>query len=129
MAHPFLNCLPAHARPKLSRDPRGVQVVDPYYDPQTAENSVIYLPVNDTPADVPGPNKPEWSRRAGKYTGTFIGGSSEVKVSSKNGYLYINDELKLTELEPDFFVTADEEAVIFKGEQLTVGNKLYFKKK
>jgi CubicO group peptidase (beta-lactamase class C family) len=105
--------------------PKGVQIFDSYYDVQTAENSVIYLPVNETPADPRGLNKPEWSRRVGKYAGTFIGGGSEAKVSLKNGYLYLNGELKLTEIKPDFFVTADVEAVIFKGEQLSVGNLLY----
>ena len=109
--------------------PKGVQIFDPYYDPQTAENSVIYLPVNDTPADRRGLQKPEWSRRAGRYAGTFIGASNEVKVSLENGYLYLNGELRLTELRPDFFLTADGEAVIFKGEHLSVGDKLYSKRK
>ena len=108
---------------------KGVQMFDSYYDPQTAENSVIYLPVNDTPADARGVNKPEWSRRIGKYTGTFIGATSEVKVSSENGYLYLNGELKLTERNSNFFVAADGEAVIFRDEQLSVGNKLYVRKK
>jgi hypothetical protein len=109
--------------------PKGVQILDSNYDPQTAENSAIYLPVNDTPADTRGLNRPEWSRRVGKYTGTFIGGTSEVKVSLEKGYLYLNGELKLTEIKPDFFITADGEAVVFKGEQLSVGNKLYVRKK
>jgi hypothetical protein len=65
--------------------PKGVQISDSYYDPQLAENSVTYLPVNETPADARGLNKPECSRRVGKYTGTFFGGSSEVKVSLKKG--------------------------------------------
>ena len=43
-------------------------------DPQTAENSVIYLPVNDTRDASPGPNKSAWRKHAGKYAGTFIGG-------------------------------------------------------
>ncbi|HEV2803051.1 MAG TPA: serine hydrolase domain-containing protein [Pyrinomonadaceae bacterium] len=109
--------------------PKGVQVLDSYYDPQAAENSVMYLPVNDTPTDTTGLNKPEWSRRVGKYTGTFIGGTSEAKVSLENGYLYLNGELKLAERTPDFFIAADGEAVIFKDEQLSVGNKLYVRKK
>ena len=109
--------------------PKGVQIFDPHYDPQTAENSVLYLPVNKAPADERGLNKPEWPRRTGKYTGAFIGGSSEVNISLENGYLYLNGELKLTESKPDFFFTADGEAVIFKDEVLSVGNKLYSKKK
>ena len=96
-----------------SGQPKGVLIFDPYYDPQTAENSVIYLPVNDTRGAAPGPNKSAWRRHAGKYAGTFIGGSSEVKVSLENGYLYLNDELRLTEARPDFFIAADGEAVIF----------------
>ena len=109
--------------------PKGVQIFDPYYDPQMAENSVIYLPVNDTPADARGLNKSEWSRRVGRYAGIFIGGGSEVKVSLENGYLYLNGELKLTDTKPDFFIAADGEVVIFKDEQLSIGNKLYSKRK
>ena len=90
-------------------------------DVQTAENSVIYLAVNETPVDPRGLNTPEWSRRVGKYTGMFIGGSIEVKVSLKNGHLHLNDEVRLTELKPDFFMTADGEAVVFNVEQLSVG--------
>lgn len=109
--------------------PKGVQITDDYYDPQTAENSAIYLPVNDTPADARGLNQQGWSRLVGKYVGTFIGGMSEAKVSLENGNLYLNGELKLTENKPNFFNSADGEAVIFQAEQLSVGNKLYVKKK
>ncbi|HZN00310.1 MAG TPA: serine hydrolase domain-containing protein [Pyrinomonadaceae bacterium] len=109
--------------------PQGLQIVDAYYDPQTAENSVVYLPVNDTPTDEPGFNRPAWSRCVGKYAGTFIGASSDAKLSLENGYLYLSDELKLKEIRPDFFITADGEAVIVRGERLSVGNKLYFKRR
>jgi len=105
--------------------PKGVRIYDSYYDPQTAENSVIYLLVNDSPSDVRGLNKPEWSKLVGRYTGTFIGSSSEVRISTENGYLYLNGELKLVETKPDFFITADGDAVIFKNERVSVGNKLY----
>lgn len=105
-----------------------MQIVDVYYDPHNAENSVVYLPVNKTPADESGLNKAAWSRHIGKYTGTFIGDNNEVTVSRKNGYLYLNGQLKLTETRPEFFITADGEAVIFKDERLSVGNKLYSKK-
>ena len=109
--------------------PKGVQVFDPYYDPQTAENSVVYLPVNDTPADAKGPNKHEWLQFAGRYAGTFIGDSTEAELSLQNGYLYLDRELRLTEVSPDLFMTADGEAVIVKGAQLSVGNKLYSRRK
>ena len=106
-----------------------MQIFDSYYDPQTAENSVTYLLVNDTPADEKGSNKPQWSRHVGRYVGTFIGSSREVKVSLKNGYLYLNGELRLIETKPDFFITADGDAVIFKDAELSVGNKVYSKRK
>lgn len=109
--------------------PKGVQISDDFYDPQTAENSVVYLPVNNTPADARGAKKTEWSHLVGKYTGTFIGAPNEVKVSVENGYLYLNDELKLTEIKPDVFIAADGEAIIFKDEKLSVGNKLYVERK
>ena len=108
--------------------PIGVQIIDGYYDPQTAENSVVYLPVNDTPMDAQGLRKSEWSRLTGKYAGTFIGVNSEVKVSLVNGHLYLNDKLKLKESLSNSFVSADGEAVIFSGKQLSVGNKLYLRK-
>jgi hypothetical protein len=107
--------------------PKGVLIFDPYYDPHTTENSVIYLPFNDTPGAAPGPNKPAWRRHAGKYAGPFIGGSSEVKVSLKNGYLYLNDELRLTVAGLDFFVTADRDSVICSDERLSLGHRLYSK--
>ena len=87
-----------------------------------------YLPVNDTPSDAQGLRKTEWSRLAGKYAGTFIGASSEVKVSLANDHLYLNDKLRLRESSDNFFVLADGEPVIFKGDQVSVGNKLYFRK-
>jgi hypothetical protein len=108
--------------------PKGVQIIDGYYDPQRAENSVIYLPVNDTPTDAQGLRKSQWSKLTGKYAGTFIGVNSEVKVSLVNGHLYLNDKLKLKESVANSFICADGEAVIFSGKQLSVGNKLYFRK-
>ena len=108
--------------------PTDLQIIDGYYDPQTAENSVTYLPINDTPADAQGVRKAEWSRLTGKYAGTFIGVNSEVKVSLVNGHLYLNDRLKLRESSSNSFICADGEAVIFKGDQLLVGNKLYFRR-
>jgi hypothetical protein len=77
----------------------------------------------------PGSNKSVWPRHAGKYTGTFLGGRSEVKVSLEKGYFYLNAELRLAETGSDFFITADSEAIIFSDERLSVGNRLYSKKK
>ena len=93
-----------------------------------SENSATYLPVNDAPADARGLNKPEWSQHVGRFAGTFLGGSSEVKVSLEQGYLYLNGELRLRELRTGFFITADGDAVIFKDEGLSIGNKLFKRK-
>ena len=65
----------------------------------------------------------------GTYAGTFIGESSEVKLSLENGYLYLNDELRLAEAGADFFIAADGDAISFKDERLSVGNRVYSKKK
>ncbi len=46
-------------------------------------------------------------------------------MAVKNGRLYLNDRLKLTEVGPDLFVTADGEDVAFRGGQLSLGNRLY----
>ena len=109
--------------------PKGVQIFDPHYDPQTAENSVISLARNDGPTDGKGLYKPEWSQYVGKYTGTFIGANSVNKVSLENGHLYLNGELRLTENKPGFFTTADGDPVIFADQQLLVGNKAYSRNK
>jgi hypothetical protein len=58
-----------------------------------------------------------------------IGGNSEVRVSPENGYLYLNGRLKLIEMKPGFFITADGDAVIFEDDELSVGNKLYSQRK
>jgi hypothetical protein len=68
-------------------------------------------------------------RYVGKYAGIFIGASSDAKLSLENGYLYLNGEVRLKEIRPDFFIAADGEAVIVRRERLSVGNKLYFKRK
>ena len=109
--------------------PKGVQILDPHYDPQTSENSVIFLSLNDAPADGKGLNKPEWSKHVGRYTGTFIGDRIETNVALRNGYLYLDGVLKLTEVKPGFFITADGDSVVFTSERLSVGNKVYFKSK
>jgi CubicO group peptidase (beta-lactamase class C family) len=109
--------------------PRGVRVFDPYYDPSSMENGVTYLPINDTPADERGANKREWAQHVGKYIGTFTGESTEVRISLRDGYLYLNNELKLTEQTSGLFFTVDGEAAVFKNGSLLSGNKFYLKKK
>jgi len=110
-------------------NPRGVRIIDPHYDPSSAENSVTYLPVNDTPTGAQGPNKREWRQFVGKYVGTFIGETTEATISIKGGNLYLNNELKLTEQAAGLFLTADGEAVVFENGGLLAGNRHYLKKK
>lgn len=104
---------------------QGVRITDPGYDVATAENSVVYLARNDAPRDPRGPNLPAWSRLAGRYVGTFIGAPTAMQLSLRNGYLYLNGALKLSETEPGRFVTADNEEVRVEGEELTVGQRRY----
>jgi CubicO group peptidase (beta-lactamase class C family) len=107
--------------------PEGVRFRDPYYDPSTAENSVLFLPFNH--AGGRGPNEREWARYEGKYAGAFMGGPAAAEISLKDGFLFLNGGLRLTEHAPDLFFTADGDAVIFKGDRLTVGNKPFLKKR
>ena len=109
--------------------PKGVTITDPNYDPQTAENSVLFLAANDSPSDRKGPDKPGWRSRAGNYTGTFIGAPSHARISMRNGYLYLDEQVKLSEFESDYFTTADGDAVTFQGPRLSVGNLAYEKRK
>lgn len=51
--------------------PVGVRIIDPAYDPSSAENSVLFLAANMTAADPAGPRKPAWARYAGRYVGRF----------------------------------------------------------
>ncbi|HEY6121623.1 MAG TPA: hypothetical protein VIV66_16815 [Pyrinomonadaceae bacterium] len=53
-----------------------------------------------------------------------------AKVFLKNGYIYLNSsgELKLTEYQPGLFFTAEGEAVISQGNQLSLGNRPFVKK-
>ncbi len=107
---------------------KGVRITDPYYDPSSAENSVTYLPINDAHGEEEGANKREWRQFVGKYAGSFIGESTEATVSIKNGHLYLNNELKLTQQDASLFFTADGEAVIFDKGGLVAGSRPFVKK-
>ena len=107
--------------------PVGVRIVDPAYDPSSAENSVLFLAANMMAADPPGPGKPAWARFPGRYIGRFIGEPTEVRVTLRDGYLTIDGALRLREHADGGFLTADNEPVEFAGERLVVGNKLYMR--
>ncbi len=75
-----------------------------------------YRAYNDSPEDPPGPDRPEWSEYTGEYevlwndepTGT-------VRVSVRNGYLYV-DESKCLEHLPGLFFTNDGETLDFRSQ-------------
>ena len=106
-------------------NPVGVRIVDPDYDPSSAENSVLYLAANMTGADAPGPGKTEWPRFAGRYVGHFIGAATEVRVVLRNGYLTIDGALRLHQDSDGRFLLADGELVELDGERLVIGNRRY----
>ena len=105
--------------------PRGVQVVAPNY----SSNGVEYWAVNDTPTDQPGPDRREWSKYIGQYTGHSYGSSVEINISRRNGYLYTSwgGVLKLIEYRPGIFFNADGEALIFQGQRMSLGNRPFVK--
>lgn len=80
---------------------------------------------NDRPDEPPGPNRPEWSEFIGQYQGPAFGIKYTTRIYLKNGYLYSSrgDGTKLTECKPNFFFTADGEAVIFQDGRMSNGNR------
>jgi CubicO group peptidase (beta-lactamase class C family) len=89
--------------------PTGVQLLS-YSDAQ-------FLPLNDRPREVPGPNKAEWQSFVGKY---LEANGNSTTVTIKNGYLYIgwDGEMKLTEYLPGLFFAADGEVIQFQDDKL-----------
>jgi CubicO group peptidase (beta-lactamase class C family) len=81
------------------------------------------LDYNDGPNDVPGPNKKEWNAHCGGYVIDVWGKpSQQVKIHSKNGYLYLDAIRLIVEFEPGLFFTSDGEAVDFRHPEPTWGN-------
>jgi CubicO group peptidase (beta-lactamase class C family) len=85
------------------------------------------MPVNDTPSDPPGPDRPEWSQ----YPGTYYAQAWKIidddrVVSLRKGYLYW-DKLKLFEYRPGLFFTADGETVRFDGDRASFTNKHFLR--
>jgi CubicO group peptidase (beta-lactamase class C family) len=77
---------------------------------------------NDAPTDPLGPDKPHWSEYVGDYEPL---GHSEpedsVRVSVRNGYLYVSED-KCTEHEPGLFFTYDGEAFDLRSDPPTMAN-------
>jgi CubicO group peptidase (beta-lactamase class C family) len=89
------------------------------------DNGVSFLIPNDSPRDPKGPAKAEWDRFLGAYHAQAYGQDDEKSITRKNGYLYWNDKLKLTEDQPGLFFTADGDSVQFGEDTVEYGSRHY----
>ena len=103
--------------------PRSLRIEDPYYDPSSAENSVLHHAFNDGAARAGEGAAEEWRRYVGTYRGSFIGAEAHVVVSLRAGHLYLDDTLLLSPGAPDLFFLADGESVAFSPDRVVVGNR------
>jgi CubicO group peptidase (beta-lactamase class C family) len=90
---------------------------------QHGAGGVSVLVPNDSPRDPEGPAKPGWGRFAGTYHARAYGLDDEKAVGLKNGHLYWNGRLKLTEYRPGLFLTADGDTVGFGEGTVEYGNR------
>lgn len=97
--------------------------MEPYYDPSSAENSVLHYAFNGGGARAGGSDAGDWSRYVGTYRGTFIGAEVRAAISLREGRLYLDDTLLLTPGGPDRFLLADGELVAFGPDRVVVGNR------
>jgi CubicO group peptidase (beta-lactamase class C family) len=93
------------------------------------DGGVSIFVANDTPHDAAGRLRPEWDAHFGDCRARAYGLDDEKSVTRKNGYLYWNDRLKLTEYRPGLFFTADGEAVEFGRDSVDFGNRHFHRAK
>ncbi|MGO9921496.1 MAG: serine hydrolase domain-containing protein [Isosphaeraceae bacterium] len=122
--------LDAHSPTRFSR---GLNLYEFFFDDRgqvrevqnAGDNGVsVFLP-NDSQRDQAGPAKPEWQRYLGVYHAMAYGQDDEVRLTLKNGYLYWNDRLKLTEFRPGLFFTADGDSVQIGERTVDYANRRY----
>lgn len=89
------------------------------------DNGVSFLVPNDSPRDLAGLAKPEWVRFLGVYHARAYGQDVETPVTLKNGHLYWNDRLKLSEYRSGLFFTADGDSVQFGEDTVEYANRHY----
>jgi CubicO group peptidase (beta-lactamase class C family) len=89
------------------------------------DNGVSTWVPNDSTHDLPGPDHPRWRPYLGIYWAKSYGRDDEKSVSLRNGHLYWNGQLNLTEYRPGLFFTADGDSVDFHGKTLSFGNRHY----
>jgi hypothetical protein len=69
------------------------------------------------------PAPPEWDAYLGQYQMFYLGTSiGPVTISKKNGYLYY-DDARCMEYEDGLFFRFDGEALDFRGETPTIGQR------
>jgi CubicO group peptidase (beta-lactamase class C family) len=98
--------------------PRTLMIVNRRY----SNDHINYQALNDSPADPPGPDRPEWREHVGEYEVLWRGEPDRtVGVTLRNGYLYYG-ERKCVEHEPGLFFSNDGEAIDFRSDPPTAAN-------
>jgi CubicO group peptidase (beta-lactamase class C family) len=107
-----------HFLPPAGLQPRTLMIVNRRY----SNDHINYQALNDSPADPPGPEKPEWRERVGEYEVLWRGEPDRtVGVTLRNGYLYYGGR-KCVEHEPGLFFSNDGEAIDFRSDPPTAAN-------
>ena len=107
-----------HFLPSDGAQPRTLMIVNRRY----SNDHINYQALNDSPADQPGPDKPEWREHAGEYEVLWRGEPDRtVSVTLRNGFLYYGGR-KCVEHEPGLFFSNDGEAIDFRSDPPTAAN-------
>ncbi|PWS26116.1 hypothetical protein DHW03_15065 [Pedobacter yonginense] len=109
----------------FSLDERG----DPKYFINLNGNNPDFYIFNDKKNENKGKIKPKWESFCGLYKGYNNGQKEEIKVLTKNGFLYTDfgGMTKVTEYQPGIFFTTDGESLIIKDDELYIGNRRFLK--
>jgi CubicO group peptidase (beta-lactamase class C family) len=102
--------------------PRGGERGDlTLVDRQLSNQYTHVFPFNDSPADPPGPDRPEWSRFLGPYTPIWPGAGWTAEASVRNGYLYFGEN-RCLEHEPGWFFSTTGEVFDLRSATPTWAN-------
>jgi len=100
-----------HFLPALGDQPGSVMFVSRIFSNHNSHHAEF----NDSPADPPGPAKPEWQEYVGEYDVIWEDeADSVVEVTVKNGYLYYRDG-KAKEVQPGLFFHYNGEVLDFRS--------------
>jgi CubicO group peptidase (beta-lactamase class C family) len=110
--------------PSAGPQPRTLMIVNRRY----SNADINYQALNDSPADPPGPDRPEWREHLGEYEVLWRGEPDRtVGVTLRNGYLFYGGR-KCVEHEPGLFFSNDGEAIDFRSDPPTAANLTLRKK-